>query len=500
MILEISIWERDAKRATGYVATLLAVVLFLAPALFLGLGADHSSAATPTHQDRDALVGTMLYHQVIAVQGDDPSTELLEQEKQITVLDRTQWSIPRNTEEIFIPVPEGAKDVVIEQVEHQGLTIYQPGAFSREKNPDTSFHSALVTEGKWTGYYSWRFPEGVNRDTSSDLAIDTDDDFEFFDENFTTAAEWTIDGGSLSLAPGVEEGIYTSPRYIAGNDILSIFGLYSMSGDPGNMTVQVSEDNGTTWVDLANDAYTAMTDEGPNLRWRVLMNQDVSLNNTPVLERLDLSVTYLTINTVIWIQTDYQLEIPDDGIDWALEFTFDFEATILVFIGYFDDDYEVTIFGTEMTMGTSDNYPDKTYYRKMGGAYESIVTLRVEPPSDSDGEANFLLIVGLPLVIILVVIIAFVALKRTPRSTTTDGDEPDDDGEGADERDAEPVEDVEELEAEKERLLGEISRLDNELEDGTIDEDKHGELRDEYKAQAVEVMKRLKAAEDDSTE
>ena len=241
-----------------------------------------------------------------------------------------------------------------------------------------------------------------------------------------------------------------------------------------------------------------MTGQGHLFRWRVLMEQNVSLNNTPVLERLDLSITYSTLNTVLWLETQYTLEVPRDALEFDLRFLSDYEGSTLVFIGYFDSDYDVTVKGMEITTGTTDVYSGRTAYRHMTGAFESTVTFKVESPDEVDDPSSFLLIVGLPMIIIVVVIIVFIVKSRRAETTGSasqdevhdasveEPDEADSEAEGAEG-------DVDGLELEKERLLAEISRIDDEFTDGNMDQEEHARLRAEYKAQAVEVMKRLNA-------
>jgi len=155
--------EKALRRAMR-VAPLLAVILLLA-----GSG---PASAFPLWGDTS--VGVTQFHQVIMMQGDDPSSTEVEPRDQVLVLDRAFWSIPWNSTEVYTYISPYARNVSmdnIKSVSHQGSSVFVPGDFSRAVNPDDPPASGWVVEDGYEGYFYWRFPEGVSRDVLHTLEV-----------------------------------------------------------------------------------------------------------------------------------------------------------------------------------------------------------------------------------------------------------------------------------------------------------------------------------------
>jgi hypothetical protein len=431
---------------------------------------------------------------MIMMQGDDPTTTEVEAKEGIAVVYRSFWSVPLDSEKVYVSIPSDARTVSLDNVyavPHQGTTFFTAGAFSATKNPEDPPETGREASGDYAGFYYWSFPSGADRMVHHPLTFTSYDDFNDTDENLTERDHWHIEGGNLSLAANVSSASYVSKVYMGGTDISSI-NVTFQAIDPGsNMTVHVSKDNGTTWSQAGNGTDIEPPGKGTEFRWRVDMVQNVTANNTPVLEELSFDIILVPASTDIWLQATYLMDIPKDGLEFEVMTPFDKESAGLVLLGYFDLDMNVAVTGTEVISTPEATYHGKVTYMHMVGEYSNLISFSVEEqktddPGDGDG-GNLLLWIVAALLIIGALAVSALS-RRGPPPTTDDDDEAD--GNGPEEHEEEDI-DIHELELEKEALVKRIKHLDELLEEGEIDGEEHEAKRTRLKAQAVEVMRRI---------
>ncbi len=445
----------------------------------------------------DFSMGTSVFHQIIMLQGNDPDTETQEAKGNVQMIQRTYWRIPWDSDEVYMSVPTDAADLSLDHVDsvpHQGSSVFIPGRYSLSHNPDDPPETGRVSGGDFDGFYYWRFPSMADRDTDATLAFNTTEDFEDYDDNFTDPEEWEISNGTLTLAGNVSSATYTSKMYLGGEGIKSVNLTYD-GLVMENMSLEITIDNGTTWMTVENGkTVTTEEEEGNEFRWRVTMTQNVSDPLPPVLDVVTAEVEFTPPWTEIWLEASYSMWIPKEGLVFDLQFPFDPETPGLIFVSYVDLDVELTVTGMEVTRTPGGKYPDKATYTHMMSTYTCTVTFEftyhVEPGTDPD--LPWLLYV-IPLVLVVLIGLLYYFSTGSGKEPSEDepgedGDEPDgEDGDGTDLDDMDGAE----LEERKAMLLGSIKRLEQEHAEGTVGDEELEIRRDMYKKEAVEVMRRL---------
>jgi len=522
------------------------ILLLLAVCVF---PAAPASAQAP-QVSGDPAIGVTYYHEVILVQGENPQTEEVEHEHDVWVLDRTAWSVPWNSSTVYIWVPDGARNVTIEHWEQNTLsttTDYVRGRFHQFYHPLDADMVKVVTQGPYAGFHSWSFPDGADRNFSAALSVQNRSQFHQQTGESVNLSHWNLTGGMLRLEPGVNASTFTSNTTEAGYDISAVTPSWEMNAT-GNYTIFVSADNGTTWKNATNGTRLLFPGIGNQLRWRVEMEQNVSTNDTPILDGIELDIEYVTEYMDVFLFTSYVLHIDDGSLEFDMYYPFDGSNTGMVFLGYVDPDYTLVSTGVNLIVSQQEGYEGKVVYRHMAADYQPYITLNItHTPDDtvSGGFSNLplFLLVG----IILIAASIFIGLKYSrsqqskgkPKSAARKKSDADDDRELLEKKKArlerkladldeevelglidaeaadelredyrDKLDDIEEklaepeapeideqaisaLEARKKKILQAIKRVDGELEDGLIDEDEHGRMRAGYKKKAVEIMKEL---------
>ena len=435
-------------------------------------------------------------HQIFMMQGDNPDTEEVEPRDLVVITDRSFWSIPAEVDTIYTFIPATAEHVLCDNVvpvPYQNQTLFMPGRFSASVNPDDPPTSGVLDSGEAHGMAYWSFPAEADRSEVTSLVFSSDEDWQDFDPDLTDGGELNISSGGLSLAMNVTEAVYTSKMYTGGIGIVSV-NMSVVGEEKGNMSFEVTWDNGTTWQPIDEAEPLQADGSGNGFRWRVTMNRSLPMDATPVLDGVTFDVTFVPEQTELWLETTYHVPIPSDGpLEMRLVFPFDDASSGLILLAYFDDDMVLDVNGTAVTKEVDGTYPGKTTYFHMQGAHDESVTLTITDTSEED-DSSWGPLLALAIVMVLVlVVLAIYAMRGGPETTPVPseehGSEPDDDtGEGAN---GSPV--MEELERTKANILEEISELDRMYDEGQIDDEEHEERRAELKARAVDVMKQMEA-------
>lgn len=246
-----------AKVPTRSIASLavllLAILVVSSPLAVLGPTPVGSAAGSGTIGD--PTTATPLTHQLIFFQGEDPETTAVEPTSLVQVLDRTVWRVPWNETLVYASIPASATNIVFDNVEpfsHAGLTVFRPGPFSADANPSNPPATGRVSAGPLSGLYFWQMPSGASRALSAVRNPFTEGTLADYDPAATTTDAWAIGNRSLALRAGVPEANYTGKTVELGRDIESVNVTWSGTGVVDNLTVQVSADDGATWVEAVN--------------------------------------------------------------------------------------------------------------------------------------------------------------------------------------------------------------------------------------------------------
>ncbi len=461
-------------------------------------GTLHAGAEDTECPPADYSIGSTTFHQIIMDQGNDPDTPQTEARELLSVVDRSYWEIPWDSDEVYVSMPDEAQSIIVEQVEgipHQGQSIFVPGKYSAMQNPEDPPEKGRVTEGDYEGFYYWRFPEHADRSENDSMDVDTDEDFADYDPQLTDPDDFIFSFGSIGLAQNVTEATWTSKMFSGGADLTEI-GLSYWGFEMDNMTFEVTGDNGTTWHPAEPSTTSPVPEIGSEFRWRVTMTQVLADNATPFLDWVTLVIHFLPYTTDTWIEASYLMEIPKEGLGFDIMFPFDVDVSGLIYLGSFDHDMEVNVTGVHLVRNPGDTHEEKVTYTFMSGPYECKLTFFIkdhQAPGEND-EFPWLLYL-LPLVIVIVIALAYYWAKSSGEREIKDLEEADDD----DEEEEEGLDDMglEELETRKAELLANIKQVRKDHEEGIVGDEELDVRINAYKDEAVQVMKRIDSYEDD---
>ncbi len=441
-------------------------------------------------------------HQIIVIQGDDPITEVVEPGNKIQAVERFYFAVPYNETYIEVPVPKNASSVgmKLDQVIYsQQMETYIPGKFSEFFNvdnpPKTVFLDMTGMECCYADFYSWEFPLGADRNVTSwnlignNVFFNTSLDIERSDD------VWNTSDSDLKLNSGREIGDYYSTLSMFGLNITKIHMSWSVPEHPENVSISISNDNGTSWMDITdhNDEEIFFPSEGNQFLWKINMSQDIELNNTPVLDYLWINTTYLDDYTYLTLQLDYVMERKNGEFSITWDFFMNKHSGrsphILL---YLDKDHTLVAENIDILFwGEQNEFPEKDTYFFMSNHYSPVASVTISKIDDSS-SGNFpwlflLVFIAIALIITLIVI-------NKPKGERS-SDETDEEGEAESETMEEDIPGMEEelqfLNTKKDGLLKAMKKLDSDLKEGVIDEDVHNDLKASYKKKTVEIMKQM---------
>lgn len=439
----------------------------------------------------------IFFHHITMVQGDDPSTEEIELESEISVLERYGVYIPWNESIVEVALPFGAKSWDIDHVVYLSPVDYIPGEYSTFYNPENPPYKQFIDMSDMDCCYAhrvtWGFPEGADRSKTESIYVGTETEFSQHFNDTRSDNVWNFSASGLKLRPGNASGKYISLPLLVpqamGINITGIKMSWNIAMYEENVSISVSNNNGTDWFDINGQEgkLVNFSTQGKELVWRINMSQNIYQNNTPILEDLWVNATYIPIITNIYLNLAYKLErnpdtnkfdftldLYDDHIDYV-------NPHILIFI---NDDHileskNITMVFTE----DIENMPDKNRYSFVSGSYMPIVDIsvqKVEKEEENEISRSILLILLLIVILIAMILLSRARLKESKKPSEAEDEEP-----------ADSEEELEELEKKKAKLLKAIKKLDKDFEEGLIDEDVYNELRNGYKSKAAEVMKQI---------
>ncbi|UCC93156.1 MAG: hypothetical protein JSW25_00310 [Thermoplasmata archaeon] len=421
--------DRITSRAPRVRRGLLIITLVL---VVLTLVSPTWGANLPCCPAGDLSVGVTRFHQIMVLQGDDPNTPEEEPRDRIHVIDRTYWSVPWNNSQVYTYIPPEARDISIDHVvpmEQEGRSVYVSGEFSVLSNPENPPETGWMTQGNYTAFYYWTFPEGAQRGRALELDVDSTVDFRQFDEDLTVAEDWDTSGGMLMLLPGTNTSTYVSRTESTGLELLTV-DLTIEGTSTGSMTFEITVDNGTTWFPVTDDGPMEAPESGNEFKWRVTFDQDGSMAELPALERVTFDLLYTPEFNDMWLEASYTLDIPDEGVEFDFTLPFDGDGTGFIVYVYTDEDMPFSINGTDVEMTDDPEYEGKTVHRHLSGEYASLITMAMDVEEGGHdgtgpGGINPVLWVLVGLVVLLVALLGMGSLRGSGKRAVGPKEESD---------------------------------------------------------------------------
>lgn len=437
----------------------------------------------------NAIAKPVMYeHHVVMIQGDDPKTTEDEPDSHIMARERFFFLIPWNESWIEVPVPKDAISISIDHIIYTNVTGWIPGDYSTYWNPSNPPHKHFKDMEDMSccvgNFYEWGFPTGANRNFTVSTHLETDSDFNRSFDEIRSDDIWNFSSPGLKLKNGEVSGDYFSRMTKMGINISKVEMSWNAIVSQNNFTIHISNNNGTDWLDIKEykDEVVNFTTQGNELLWKINMTQDIELNNTPILTDLWVNVTYTPQYNDIILQLDYVLEkrIDTNKFEFTMDLYKDQEDGIApIFLIYINKDNNLESSGVPISLhDTQIEYPDKNAYIFMGGSFspEATITIREK----EEGEFPFLLLLVLILIILCIVIFLVTRAMKKEDFKPIDAQETETTGNQ-----------IENLKQKKEGLLKAIKKLDEDFEEGLLDEETHKELKGSYKKKAAEIMKQM---------
>jgi hypothetical protein len=444
------------------------------------------------------------WHNIIIVQGDDPSTPEIESEDNLIATEFVYFLVPWNESIVrtFIPKSVTPSTIVVDQVVEvtypDQSTAFVYGEYSALMNPQNPPYKEFIDK---TGadcciahWYLWGYPNGSSRDMEGYAHGSSGDHFNQSYDSIISDDVWNFTGPGLELKEGESAGEYISiPMEIFSTyeviNITSIEMDWNVTEFSENVSFSVSINNGTHWLDMNPNKGQLInfTTPGNELLWKMNMTQNVSLNNTPLLSDLWINITYTPAFSELVLQMNYVM--PKDPVTDQFQFIMDLyedmkyqrDPHVLVYV---NPDHSLSANGMPFTFyDTQSQVSGKELYFFMPGTgeFSPEVTITIpyvgsETSPNEEGDFPWLYIILLIIILAMIAVLLIVPEKKK------------EDEEGDIEAD---TEELEQLEQKKEKLQMAISKLDSDFEEDLIDEETYDELKAGYEEKEAGVSKEI---------
>ena len=420
---------------------------------------------------------TGFYHWIEIIQGDIPETQEVEAHNLLTVQDAMMYAIPWNVTRIHVNIPDGANLTRFLDVH----SLYSNASFGLSDYP---------------GWYYWEFPDEITREVSSQIVYN---ESLIFQEGTFNATKINITDNQIKLQDGLNLGEYVSNDIVVDGISVSSAKIIINSTYSENVSLSISNNNGTSWHPCLNDTYLDFDTNGASLKYKL----NISGNSTirPVVDYVEMSYNYTPMATTMALMTEYTITSNPEPPEFSFrkELLYDIEDTVIYLYveeGHVIESVNVTWIDSHdpnITPAMKDKYPGKLLHV---GTVEpgSVFSFTMNPVEETGNDSSLLIfaIIGLILIMVITVIYYRGREGRTAEKTddADDLDDKDDSDEYA-ESETHENEDTTALLGQKENILKAIKRLDRDFEEGALSQKTYDELRTKYKEEAINIMKKL---------
>ena len=448
---------------------LLLISLFILSIFATGIGEG-------TKPPRDA---TGYYHWIEVIQGDIPETQEIEAHDLLTIQDAMLYVIPWNISRIYVNLPDDA-------------------TLTRFVDVHNTYFNESTGLSDYPGWYYWDFPPEASREDSSQTVHNGSLDFQ---EGTFNATKINITDNQIKLQDGLNLGEYVSNDIVINGVNISSAKIIIDSTYSENVSLSISNNNGTSWHPCLNDTYLDFDTEGISLRYKF----NISGNSTirPIVDYVEMSYNYTPMATTMALMTEYTITSDPESEEFSFEkeLLYDIEEPVIyIYVeeGHVIESTNVTWIDPDdpnITPQLKEKYPGKELHVgtvEPGGSFTFTIS-----PEKGTGEDPLILFSIIAVIIILVATVTYFRRRvDKPIEKTDDDKEPDEEetesaaNEKADIEDAEPI-DKEILKERKQKILTALKNLDKDFEDGIISEESYNDIKAKYRQEAINVLKKL---------
>jgi hypothetical protein len=394
---------------------------------------------------------------VFIVQGENSVILGNESNNDFYALRIVSFSLPWDSSRVYTNMPEGAKQI----------SVWTPSGTLSSSN------YGRETSGPMSGKFFIDVPASHQR--SSQFVNTTANESAFLAAG-NTLDQLMYSAGALQLASGSEHGTFLSAAMPIASAHAVTSGNLTYSGSfLDNVTGEMSNDGGTSWVQCSNATEFNFTSTGISISVRFTFDGNSTLGFEPKITSFSLVAEYEMVESLFTVHLSYIWTDPFSGGIAAIDLTealpYSSTGSLLVML-YTVKGYSAKSDGFNLSLdvtGTMGTYPDKNLY------YYSTTSL--PPPVSSSVQVSapkpdysWILYAGGTGGLLLVAVI-YTALRRSSRrGKSVDAVSP------GDRRPDDKIEpDVEirrkELVSRKKEMLDETDRIKAEMSAGSLSHD-----------------------------
>ncbi len=451
----------------------------------------------PTAAQEDPPMNATGYnHWLEIMQGDIPDSEQVEADNMLLVHDTMFYVVPWYESRVYMSIPNGAEVVYILDVHN----LFNNGSWGQSEYVD---------------WYYWEFEQGADRDM---YAFVEHDSSAVFSQGDYDATLFDINDNGTSLKSNITYGEYTSLS-ITNSEIVNFTSASPIfNSNSSNVTFQLSNDNGTTWIACGSGETIDFTTSGNELKYRAILSDNPVTQ--PDISNITIEYSYTPQSTIIALRSEYVIFSETDPLSFNMQKQLMYDISDVNILFYHDPGFEpgsdnitwMQHYEINPAMLEAFEKPGKEVH--IGSATPGLLISMslVEGHGDDAAGPNYYLYSIIAVIIIISLMGIYLSrkdsdlegddLKDTSSSETLEDGEPsedeadkDDDIEKAEVPENEDteafVEVNDDFSTQKENILKAIKKLDADLESGDISKDVHTELKANYKKEAVRVMKEL---------
>jgi len=422
---------------------------------------------------------------VFIVQGENSVILGNESNHDFYALRIVSFSLPWDSDRVFTNVPEGARQI---------------SAWT----PSSSLNSSSYgreTSGPMSGKFYIDVPASHQR--SAQFVSTTANESAFLATG-NTLDQLMYSSGALQLASGSTHGTFLSAAMPISSARVATSGNLTFSGSSlGNVTGEMSNDGGTSWVQCANATKLNFTSTGVSIMVRFTFEGNSTLGFEPKITSFRVAAEYEMVESPFTVHLSYVWTDPFSGdiakIDLSEALPYSSSGSMVVML-YTVKGYSAQSNGFNLSRdetGTMGTYPDKNlyYYSTTSSAPPTTSSIQVSAPKPN---YSWILYAGGATGFLLIALI-YSALRKSSRSGKSAGPVSPDDRKP--DEDAEPDSEVrrKELVSRKKEMMDETDRIKTEMSTGSLNHDegrqKLAKLKTELKSVRNELNKIPKKSE-----
>lgn len=387
-------------------ALVLLVSAMMLP-VFAPVGSSHSTA--------QAEGPTVLNNVVMIIQGDNDNTPGDEADNEFCVLKILVVELPRNVTRFHTNVPANVTDLDVWSVAGQ------------INSTDYGWES----QGVFAGWFCVDVPSSHSR--TAKYTNVTDSEAEFLADG-ASLTNLNCTSGALRLAENATQGVYTSQLFhISGAYSISSANLTVFGSALENISMELSNDNGTSWMHVDNTTDTVLPTMGTEALLRLRFEGNASRGYDLAVTKLQLSLTYSRLTTTFTVHMSYLLTVDFVYRVAALDVTeplpYDSDSGFLLMFyvvrGFLPDSQAMHL--TLDTSGTLSSYPNKDLYLNTSDPYSLTgpLDMSLTAPVEETPWALYLSIAG-GVTFLMIVVFGSSMRKKRAGAPSSEGEAPAD--------------------------------------------------------------------------